>query len=106
MVTKKSSKGRKASKKSTKSRSADTKQATISVQKKGTKEDTHFVVKYIRNFFRRMINSIFAKKSNIKLGIYGPPNAGPNCSIISIICNKLAKMPFGKERVSSSTFSL
>jgi len=95
MATKKSSKGKKDPKKNIKSRSKTNKQATISVEKKGSKEETHFVVKYIRNFFRRMINSIFAKKKNIKLGIYGPPNAGK-----TTLANRMCKDWLG-ERMGS-----
>ncbi len=44
------------------------------------------VIKFIRNFIRRMINNMFTKKKNIKLGIYGPPNAGKT-TLANTICN-------------------
>lgn len=69
MATKKSSKFSKGEK-------TDDSRAHVSVENEKGKRQAHVVVKYIKNFFRRMINNIFAKKSTIKLGIYGPPNAG------------------------------
>jgi small GTP-binding protein len=69
MATKKSSK-------SSREEKAGDSRAHVSVENKEGKRQAHVVVKYIKNFFRRMINNIFAKKSTIKLGIYGPPNAG------------------------------
>ncbi len=34
------------------------------------------MIKIIKNFIRHMLYQIFKKKGNIKLGLYGPPNAG------------------------------
>ena len=34
------------------------------------------MLKIIKNFSRRILQSIFKKRDNIKLGFYGPPNAG------------------------------
>ncbi len=43
------------------------------------------VIKIIKNFARRVFNGIFKKKGEIKLGFYGPPNAGKT-SIANRIC--------------------
>jgi len=43
------------------------------------------VLKIIRNFVKHIIRQIFARKSNIKLGFYGPPNAGKT-SLANKIC--------------------
>jgi len=43
------------------------------------------VLKIIRNFVKHIIKQIFARKSNIKLGFYGPPNAGKT-SLANKIC--------------------
>ncbi len=43
------------------------------------------VIKIIRNFFKRMFGEMFAKKKNISLGFYGPPNAGKT-SLANRIC--------------------
>lgn len=34
------------------------------------------VIKIIKNFARRLFSGVFKKKGEIKLGFYGPPNAG------------------------------
>jgi GTPase len=59
------------------------------------KKKEGLVVKFIRNFVRRMIDSMFAKKKNIKLGIYGPPNAGK-----TTLANQICKDWLG-ERMGS-----
>ncbi|MDO8516628.1 MAG: Era-like GTP-binding protein [Nanoarchaeota archaeon] len=43
------------------------------------------VIKIIRAFTKRIFNSIFSKKDQIKLGFYGPPNAGKT-SLANKIC--------------------
>jgi len=43
------------------------------------------VVKIITNFFKRMFSTIFKGKEDIKLGFYGPPNAGKT-SLANRIC--------------------
>ncbi len=70
---------------------AKTKKETKKVEKK----EDGLVVKFIRNFVRRMINKMFAKKKDIKLGIYGPPNAGK-----TTLANKICKDWLG-ERMGS-----
>ncbi len=43
------------------------------------------VLKIIKNFFKRIFSDMFAKKDNISLGFYGPPNAGKT-SLANRIC--------------------
>ncbi len=43
------------------------------------------VIKIFRNFFKRIFSGIFKNKKNIKLGFYGPPNAGKT-SLANRIC--------------------
>lgn len=43
-------------------------------------------IKIFKNFTKRMFSSFFKKKENIKLGFYGPPNAGKT-SLANLICN-------------------
>ena len=64
-------------------------------KKASKKSEDGLVVRFIRNFIRRMINSMFAKKKNIKLGIYGPPNAGK-----TTLANQICKDWLG-ERMGS-----
>ncbi|NMB66493.1 GTP-binding protein [Candidatus Woesearchaeota archaeon] len=42
-------------------------------------------IKILTNFFRRILNNIFNNKKEIKLGFYGPPNAGKT-SLVNRIC--------------------
>ncbi len=42
-------------------------------------------IKIVRNFFTRIFFNIFKRKGNIKLGFYGPPNAGKT-SLANRIC--------------------
>jgi len=43
------------------------------------------VIKLIKNFARRIFSGVFKKKGGIKLGFYGPPNAGKT-SLANRIC--------------------
>jgi len=43
------------------------------------------VIKIIRNFARRIFSKLFGRKKEIKLGFYGPPNAGKT-SLANKIC--------------------
>lgn len=43
------------------------------------------MIRIIKNFSKRILNSIFKKKKHIKLGFYGPPNAGKT-SLANRIC--------------------
>lgn len=48
--------------------------------------------KALRNFSSKMFKSLFRKKSNIKIGFYGPPNAGKTS-----LANKICKDWTGEE---------
>lgn len=43
------------------------------------------MLKIIKNFSKRILNSMFGKRSNLKIGFYGPPNAGKT-SLANVIC--------------------
>ena len=43
------------------------------------------VVKALQNFFRRIFSGLFGSKRELKLGFYGPPNAGKT-SLANRIC--------------------
>src|SRR3990167_1889397 len=43
------------------------------------------VIKALQNFFRRMFSGLFGSKKELKLGFYGPPNAGKT-SLANRIC--------------------
>ena len=43
------------------------------------------VIKILKNFFKRIFSKIFKNKGDIKLGFYGPPNAGKT-SLTNRIC--------------------
>lgn len=43
------------------------------------------VIKVVKNFFKRIFSNMFKDKKNIKLGFYGPPNAGKT-SLANRIC--------------------
>ena len=44
------------------------------------------MIKIIRDFVKRMLHQIFQKKKHLKLGLYGPPNAGK-----SSLANKISE---------------
>ena len=50
------------------------------------------MIKIIKNFIRRMIFQIFKKRGSIKLGLYGPPNAGK-----TTLANRITKDWLGEE---------
>ena len=43
------------------------------------------MIRIIKNFSKRILRAIFKRKENIKLGFYGPPNAGKT-SLANRIC--------------------
>jgi small GTP-binding protein len=53
------------------------------------------MMKILANFFRRIIESIFGKKAEINIGIYGPPNAGKT-SLANRICKDWTGQEIGK----------
>ena len=44
------------------------------------------VFKILKRFSRRILRNIFGSKDNIKLGFYGPPNAGK-----TMLANRICK---------------
>ncbi len=53
------------------------------------------VIKAITGFFARLFGGIFKEKRNVKLGFYGPPNAGKT-SLANRICKDFAGEELGK----------
>ena len=53
------------------------------------------MIKIIPNFFKRIFSNLFKKKENIKLGFYGPPNAGKT-SLANRICKDFTGEEMGK----------
>src|SRR3989344_8435532 len=52
-------------------------------------------IKIVKNFFSRILSSIFRRKKEIKLGFYGPPNAGKT-SLANRICKDFTGEELGK----------
>ena len=55
------------------------------------------MIRFIRNFVRRMLNQLFKQKRHLKLGLYGPPNAGK-----TTLANKICKDWLGEKMGSVS----
>jgi hypothetical protein len=53
------------------------------------------MVKIFKNFFKRIFSSLFKSKREIKLGFYGPPNAGKT-SLANRICKDFTGEELGK----------
>jgi len=53
------------------------------------------VIKVIKNFFKRMFNSLFSGKKDLALGFYGPPNAGKT-SLANRLCKDWTGEDMGK----------
>jgi hypothetical protein len=53
------------------------------------------VIKILKNFFKRIFSKIFNNKEQIKLGFYGPPNAGKT-SLANRICKDFTGEEIGK----------
>ena len=53
------------------------------------------MVKIFKNFFKRIFSSLFRNKKDIKLGFYGPPNAGKT-SLANRICKDFTGEELGK----------
>ena len=54
-------------------------------------------IKILRNFFKRIFTGIFVHKKHVKLGFYGPPNAGKTS-----LANRICKDFTGEEMGSVS----
>ena len=52
------------------------------------------VIKIFKNFFNRIFSNIFKKKGSVKLGFYGPPNAGKT-SLANRICKDFTGQEIG-----------
>jgi len=55
------------------------------------------MLKIIRDFVKHVIGKIFSKRSNVKLGFYGPPNGGK-----TTLANKICKDWLGEEMGEAS----
>jgi len=55
------------------------------------------VIKVFKNFFKRIFSNIFKNKRDVKLGFYGPPNAGKTS-----LANRICKDFTGEEMGSIS----
>jgi GTP-binding protein Era len=51
-------------------------------------------IKIFRNFFRRIFSGLFKNKKEVKLGFYGPPNAGKT-SLANRICKDFTGQEIG-----------
>ncbi len=50
------------------------------------------MIKFIQNFFKKILGDFFKSTKNLKLGLYGPPNAGK-----TTLANKICKDYLGEE---------
>lgn len=50
------------------------------------------MIRFIRDFVRRMLNQLFSQKKHLKLGLYGPPNAGK-----TTLANRICKDWLGEK---------
>jgi len=55
------------------------------------------MIRFIRDFVTRLLNEIFATKKHVKLGLYGPPNAGK-----TTLANRICKDWLGEKMGSVS----
>lgn len=53
------------------------------------------MLKKLKNFLKRIVNGIFRRKKELKLGFYGPPNAGKT-SLANKICKDWTGEDIGK----------
>ena len=54
------------------------------------------MIRFIRDFIQRLLNEMFATKKHIKLGLYGPPNAGK-----TTLANRICKDWIGDEKMGT-----
>ena len=50
------------------------------------------MIRFIRNFIKRILNDLFATKGNLKIGLYGPPNSGK-----TTLANRISKDWLGEK---------
>ena len=55
------------------------------------------MIRFIRDFVKRILNDLFAAKRHIKLGLYGPPNSGK-----TTLANRICKDWLGEKMGSVS----
>ena len=55
------------------------------------------MIRYLRDFIKRMLNEIFSTKRHVKLGLYGPPNSGK-----TTLANRISKDWLGQKMGSVS----
>lgn len=55
------------------------------------------MIRFIRNFIKRVLNDLFSAKRNVKLGLYGPPNSGK-----TTLANRICKDWLGEKMGSVS----
>ena len=53
------------------------------------------VLRILRNFSRRILGNLFRRRKNLRIGFYGPPNAGKT-SLANIICKDWTGEEIGK----------
>jgi small GTP-binding protein len=53
------------------------------------------MIKIMRNFFNRILSTIFSSRKEVKIGFYGPPNAGKT-SLANRICKDWTGEEMGK----------
>jgi small GTP-binding protein len=61
------------------------------------KEDDKGVIRFIRNFIKRVLSDLFRAKGNVKIGLYGPPNSGK-----TTLANRICKDWLGEKMGSVS----
>ena len=53
------------------------------------------VIRILRDFTRRILGNLFRRRDNLKIGFYGPPNAGKT-SLANVICKDWTGEEIGK----------
>jgi GTPase len=53
------------------------------------------VIRILRNFSRRILGNLFKRRDDLKIGFYGPPNAGKT-SLANVICKDWTGEDIGK----------
>src|SRR3989344_2904997 len=58
------------------------------------------MIDFVKNFISKVLNTIFRKKKNFKLGLYGPPNGGK-----TTLANRICKDWLGEDMGSVSNIA-